>query len=264
VDDILSPVIVLGMHRSGTSLLAGCLEAAGLHLGDVNSAAPFNERGNKENERIRDLHESILARNECDWKRPPRTALRWTSDEKSRLLHLLQPYRLAGRPWGFKDPRAVWLLEGWLELFPDAALIAVFRHPLLVAGSLAARPGELHLPVDQGLGLWERTNRRILDHHRAAPFPVLDFSHREEGLRSRFLGPLAAFARARGLPGDAASFLDRSLVHQRLPAAELPAALLSLYDRLLGTSLACATARPGPREAAENGPSAALGFVPGH
>ena len=46
-------VIVLGMHRSGTSLLTGSLEAAGLHLGEVNNAARYNPKGNKENESIR-------------------------------------------------------------------------------------------------------------------------------------------------------------------------------------------------------------------
>jgi len=32
---ISPPILILGMHRSGTSCLAGCLEEAGLYLGDV-------------------------------------------------------------------------------------------------------------------------------------------------------------------------------------------------------------------------------------
>jgi hypothetical protein len=42
---MISPIIILGMHRSGTSLVAGCLEAAGLYLGPVNNYAPFNKKG---------------------------------------------------------------------------------------------------------------------------------------------------------------------------------------------------------------------------
>ncbi|MEQ8923520.1 MAG: hypothetical protein RIE60_22200 [Roseovarius sp.] len=34
------PVTVLGMHRSGISLVSACLEAAGLFLGEVNTSAP--------------------------------------------------------------------------------------------------------------------------------------------------------------------------------------------------------------------------------
>lgn len=234
--DLLSPIIVLGMHRSGTSLLTGCLEAAGLHLGDVNHAAPFNKRGNKENEKIRDVHASILARHGLDWKHPPESALHWTADERARMLELLSPYREAGRPWGFKDPRAVWLLEGWLDLFPDASLIGVFRHPLLVAQSLAARPGDLHVPTDLGLHLWERTNRRLLALHHARAFPVLHFSHHAGDLPSRFFRPLAAFAGKHGLTGDPAAFLDRDLIHQTLPEGDAPRHVQHLYDQLLSAS----------------------------
>ena len=41
-------VLVLGMHRSGTSCLAGSLQQAGLELGDVFTSNPFNKKGNRE------------------------------------------------------------------------------------------------------------------------------------------------------------------------------------------------------------------------
>ena len=41
-------VCVLGMHRSGTSCLAGSLEQQGLFLGETNTRGPFNLRGNRE------------------------------------------------------------------------------------------------------------------------------------------------------------------------------------------------------------------------
>ena len=43
------PIVILGMHRSGTSCLAGCLEELGLHLGTVITSAPHNKKGNREN-----------------------------------------------------------------------------------------------------------------------------------------------------------------------------------------------------------------------
>lgn len=43
-----STVLILGMHRSGTSCLAGSLQEAGLYLGEVNTAAPHNAKGNRE------------------------------------------------------------------------------------------------------------------------------------------------------------------------------------------------------------------------
>jgi len=43
------PMLILGMHRSGTSCLAGCLQAAGLISGEVNIQAMYNAKGNREN-----------------------------------------------------------------------------------------------------------------------------------------------------------------------------------------------------------------------
>ena len=39
VTEPAAPVAVIGMHRSGTSCLAGCLEDLGLTLGPVNTRA---------------------------------------------------------------------------------------------------------------------------------------------------------------------------------------------------------------------------------
>ena len=232
MNDIRAPIIVLGMHRSGTSLLTGCLEAAGLFLGTVNNAAPFNKHGNKEFGSIVELHDSILARHGFDWKTPPDTPLTWTADEQRRMLDILDPYRALASPWGFKDPRVVWLIEGWLEIFPDAALISVFRHPLLVVQSLAERTGELLVLREQGLHLWHVTNRRILNLHRDGAFPVLHFAD-AEALEARFFEPLSKFAKQQGLNGDPHGFFDKTLVNQTTPADEIPKHIQSLYDQLI-------------------------------
>jgi hypothetical protein len=220
------------MHRSGTSLLAGCLQAAGLFLGPVNDEAPFNKRGNKENESIRELHDAILMRHGIDWKTPPDTALNWTSEERRQLLELLYPYQECAQPWGFKDPRVVWLIDEWLEMFPGAILISVFRHPLLVAQSLAARPGELQVPIEHGLKLWRLTNRRILDLQRDMAFPLLHFADGET-LKIRFFKPLSQFSRTHGLTGDPGIFFDRALVNQTSPIGEVDQEIWSLYEELI-------------------------------
>ena len=59
------------MHRSGTSLLTGTLQEAGLVLGDVVTAAPHNRKGNRESLPIRALHDDLMQRAGGDWDRPP-------------------------------------------------------------------------------------------------------------------------------------------------------------------------------------------------
>jgi len=49
---MLNPLIILGMHRSGTSALAGSLEGAGLNLGPVSTHEVDNAKGNREDTRI--------------------------------------------------------------------------------------------------------------------------------------------------------------------------------------------------------------------
>ena len=209
-------VIVLGMHRSGTSLVTGSLEAAGLHLGKVNHAATFNRKGNKENESIRDFHNELLAKNGASWDRPPKGQVRWDRFDEERARSLVEPYVRAARPWGFKDPRTLWMVEGWLRFLPSARIIGVFRHPSLVVRSLAARTGDLTIGTREGLRLWCAYNAELLRLHRKYRFPLVHF--RSDGaFEEDFIAPLTSFARSMGLSGSLDRFFDGGLVHQTEP-----------------------------------------------
>ena len=77
-------VSIVGMHRSGTSCLAGTLEEAGLHLGNVITEAPHNAKGNRENRSIMDLHEELLVHSGGSWDRPP-DRLSWSDAHRSHF-----------------------------------------------------------------------------------------------------------------------------------------------------------------------------------
>jgi hypothetical protein len=234
--DLKSPTIVLGMHRSGTSLLTGTLEASGMFLGEVNIAAPFNRKGNREPEGLRRLHDQILSRVGHSWRSPPDKTILWSEEDLREVIRTLEVFR--GRDWwGFKDPRSIWLLEGYLQLFPDAQLIAIAREPRAVAASLMARPGELRLSAPEGLNLWLRTNARLLSLWNQYKFPILRFSSLgpDDPL---FLGPLALFlARAQNGScsfdsGAASAFFEAELVHQTGRELEECEQCAQLWQRL--------------------------------
>jgi hypothetical protein len=42
-------------------------------------------------------------------------------------------------PWGWKDPRNTFTLSFWLDIFPEAKVIHIFRHPLDIINSLRTR-----------------------------------------------------------------------------------------------------------------------------
>ncbi|NDY41875.1 sulfotransferase [Dissulfurirhabdus thermomarina] len=150
----IPPVIICGMHRSGTSLVARILEAAGLFIGkrkDRNSEALFFSR----------INDWILRRCGGSWDFPGPVRWLWRSEElRALVLDMLDGWlkhplaiqylglgawvrygdvRALERPWGWKDPRSTLLLPLWTEVFPDAKVVYVERHGVDVARSLFVR-----------------------------------------------------------------------------------------------------------------------------
>ncbi len=173
-------VLILGMHRSGTSCLAGSLQEAGLYLGEVNTAAPHNAKGNRESHAIMDLQDSVLRANGGAWDAPPERVV-WSAEHQARRDAIIATYP-TDRLWGFKDPRTLLTLEGWLERLSTARFVGTFRHPLAVAASLQARNG---FSIEKSLALWETYNRRLLEIQKRFGFPLLCFDWPPERYHQR-------------------------------------------------------------------------------
>jgi hypothetical protein len=213
------------MHRSGTSCLTGLLEQAGVYLGPVSRANPSNLKGNHENPAIMNLHEEVLRVNGGRWDAPP-AAVVWPESLKTVRDEIVRGYR--GAPlWGFKDPRTLLVLEGWLEALPDLRFVGIVRHPALVAESLSRRNW---FTREQGLGLWLSYNRRLLSIHRTREFPMVSFD------AERFPDAFVRAARALQLPALSAEldFFDPELRHA-MPdrPVPLPEEVERLYRALI-------------------------------
>lgn len=218
-----APIAVIGMHRSGTSCLAGCLQDLGLNLGEVNTAAPHNKKGNRENPRLWPVHDAVLARVGAAWDAPPTEPVAWTRDEIAALKAVLADYDAVPRPWGFKDPRATVLLDGWFEVLPDLRLAGSFRHPLAVAGSLAARNG---YETDRSVAVWAGYNAAMLAWRERIPFAVIDYDDPAYETKVR------AAAADLGLDAAAAiPFREAELTHQTA-SGPVPSQAEALWARL--------------------------------
>ena len=127
------------------------------------------------------LNEDILKRNGGSWRAPP-AAVEWAPDHVERAHAILAEH--AGRPlWGFKDPRTLLTLDGWLRLVPDLEFAGVFRHPAQVARSLASRP---KLQVEDPVELWRSHNAWLLEQHRRSAFPIVSFDDDPDVLARNF------------------------------------------------------------------------------
>ena len=160
------PLLVCGMHRSGTSLTASLFHAAGVRLGDqllgVNHG---NDRGHYEDLGIYEFH---------------RTALRsqglgtegFVAAGTVAVPESLQPVgrRLVaerdrqGGVWGWKEPRTVLFLDYWEAILPRARYVFVFRRPWEVVDSLFRRGDETFAANPAfAAEVWLHYNRTILD-----------------------------------------------------------------------------------------------------
>jgi len=151
-------IVVLGMHRSGTSSVAGLLARMGVHPGSDDDLliGPDNPKGHYE---LAGLHDACLRRLDAaggDWKDPPATAPARAIDafrsDVMALLETLEPQR----PWLIKEPRLCLVARELLPLLTRPVFVHVVREPRAVAASLAARDG---LDPVHALALWEHYTR---------------------------------------------------------------------------------------------------------
>ncbi len=152
-------VLVLGMHRSGTSAVARLLDGLGLDAGPVEGLigpTDHNPHGHFEVQALVDFNDRLLAELGGTWVAPPthepdhqrELAGGAFGTEASQLLD----DHFGEQPWFWKDPRACLLLPFWLEVLDGQhAALVVVRHRDAVAASLEARDG---LPVAYGRQLW--------------------------------------------------------------------------------------------------------------
>lgn len=113
-------VIVIGMHRSGTSALAGLLHTNGIIMGEEENFYPKpafeNQKGFFENCRFRDTNDYILSYNNY-WANnySPMTPekLIVTDQAEDTIRALLYEYDKKYDHWGFKDPRMCLTYSAW-------------------------------------------------------------------------------------------------------------------------------------------------------
>ena len=220
-------LFVLGMHRSGTSCLAGCLERSGLYLGDVSRSNKHNRRGNYELRHITELHDEILEANAGSWSEPPETVL--VSLEHEIGFRDSIDYLMANAPCGLKDPRALLMMNTWMRVADSTSMVGTFRHPRAVAQSLAARN---QMPTDNAYALWERYNRDLVRLHKEHQFPLVEFdlSH-----VSTYCDTVSALALALGLDPDLHAikeFVSAELDHSSVSEGSIPPLCKETYSYL--------------------------------
>ncbi|NNC72917.1 MAG: hypothetical protein HKN78_08580 [Sphingomonadaceae bacterium] len=225
------PIIIVGMHRSGTSCLAGCLQSAGLYLGEVNTKAPANRKGNRENRAIMDLHEDVFQANNVSWDRPS-SRLDWNDSHVEWQAEIIRSYP-AKRVWGFKDPRTLMVIDQWLRAIPHARIAATFRHPLQVARSLQQRD---NFEPERALSIWRTYNSELVRICKSVNVEIVNFDLPPRDYE-RKVGTICGRLNLDGPQVAGTSFFDPWLrSSQVFQVQSLPQDIVDIHDALLSLS----------------------------
>jgi hypothetical protein len=172
-------VVVLGMHRSGTSVASRAINLLGVPFGGgrIIPTTAANPRGHWESWELQDVNNDLLAAFGGSWAGPPILHEGWEADERAIRLKgaAISAWTLvhSAEPWVWKDPRTCLTLPFWRRAVSlEGPAVVIYRQPDEVAASLARRDG---FSVSVSLALWERYNRDALMAVRGLPVLVTSY-----------------------------------------------------------------------------------------
>lgn len=134
-------LIILGMHRSGTSLTAQWLYKSGLNIGDNLMPPHFsNKDGHFEDMDFHDLHEEIFDAHKIPYggfENIENFSLSLKDIKKIKDLINIKNNR--NIQWGWKEPRTCLFINKYIDLIPDATILLVIRDYNKILNSLITR-----------------------------------------------------------------------------------------------------------------------------
>ncbi len=243
-------IVVLGMHRSGTSAVMNALASLGADLGDdLLPAGKDNPKGFFEDKAINDLNIEILSALGQHW-----FSLSLVTDSDVEKLiaagylvkarQLLQEKMQGLDVFGFKDPRVSKLFKFWKRVFADMDVdvhyVLCLRHPLSVAQSLLKRN---KTPIRKGYFVWLSYNLALAQElqplSQKVPVMALDYDQLMETPKPVLLQlaqHVKLTADEQKIAEFANDFLDTDLRHSVFTRADLvadsacPVDVINAYD----------------------------------
>ena len=225
-------VLVLGMHRSGTSAATRLVNLLGPSVcirSDQMTGNTNNVKGFWESRSLMRTNNFLLAEMGRRWWYPPTPeVLRWWEEhvEDDTVGAARDPFVRVHptEPWVWKDPRTCLTLSFWRRaLARPVAGIVVHRNPLDIVRSLEQRNS-----MDPGYSaaLWMRYMRLLLEQAGGMPLLVTDYDGLLEdpegwsGAVRTFLDDLGMPVAAQLDTASISAFVDPALRHSAKRAPE--------------------------------------------
>jgi hypothetical protein len=134
------PLIILGMHRSGTSLVAGWIHKMGIDMGTYFPKSDYaNKTGYYEDLDFYNIHEEIFKLNSIPHGGFISKDIVIDEHYKKKLEYLISFKKEKNKQWGWKDPRTCLFTDVYEELIPNANYLVLYRDFEEVISSLLRR-----------------------------------------------------------------------------------------------------------------------------
>jgi len=172
------PVIVIGMHRSGTSLLTRVINLCGVRVDPESEMMPAsweNPRGYWEPEYLAELNDSMFDLVGSAWYAPRAFALNdlvLAPSFRARMQARIDERNSESSSFLWKDPRLSLTLPLWRPLLKDPVVLICMRNPAAVSASLSARNG---FPRPYAYALWELYVEFALAYASREPHTVVHY-----------------------------------------------------------------------------------------
>lgn len=175
-------VIILGMHRSGTSMIGGVLSRLGVDMGnDKPGRQVSNPMGHYEDGNFLELNETILTTAGGTWNDPPplEKINKLAGSYNGRLQEIMNLRRLSNREqhWGWKDPRTCLTVQLYLPYLTNPYVIWCERYPADIAKSLWKRNKISHEVSENLTEHYQQQIRNFIKMH--PEIPVLKVNYQD-------------------------------------------------------------------------------------
>jgi hypothetical protein len=194
--------VVLGMHKSGTTLVAQMLHESGIDMGTFDGAQGYDEGNKYERQESHDLNIALLGCERGEFSLNLAQAVHKTErippQTREKIEKFVEEANRLHAEWGFKDPRTCLTYAVWKALLPEHKLIAVFRHPLelWLHYQPKSRFKKIFAAVTgwKSMTAWYVYNREILQALQAANGDCLAMEYGEFMKNEAFFSSLCKFA----------------------------------------------------------------------
>jgi hypothetical protein len=233
-------VVVLGMHRSGTSAIAGTAVRLGLTApATMLPPSVDNPSGFYESVKVTNLNQWLLRQAGCGWYDCLQFDINHLSDPTraaaADMVRAVLREEFADAPAiVLKDPRLCLTLPVWVPVLRaagmDLAVLLAIRHPAEALRSLSVRD---HVPETEAAAVWLHYTLEAERASRSLPRAVVEY----DDLLNDWRGCMTRAARAAGITWPAGigpdrpdidAFLSRSLRHHVAARREASVGSLSI------------------------------------